>query len=246
MENEGIIYGRNPVVDAINEQKEIDKVLILNTIRGPFEKEIRKLCKNFEIPLQYVPGRKLDKLTNKNHQGIIAYSSIVAYQKLENVIPHLFEQGIIPLVLILDGITDVRNFGAICRSAEVLGANCVVIGEKKSARINHDAYKTSSGAILRLPICREGNLSKVASNLQLSGFHVYASSLDSEQFIDDIDFRGPSAVILGSEGEGVSEHLMKICDQNFKIPQVGQTDSLNVSVAAGVILYEILKQRSRQ
>lgn len=243
-ESEEIIFGRNPVVEALHSGKEIDKILLLKSIRGPFEKDIRKLCKEKNIPLQYVLGHKLDKLTKKTHQGIVAFISIVEYQSLEKIVPLIFEKGETPLLMILDGVTDVRNFGAIARSAEVLGAHAVVIGEKRSARINHDAYKTSAGAIARLPICREKSISNSISFLKSSGFRVFATDLNTDSFISDIDFTIPSAVIMGSEGDGVSSSILKQCDQKFKIPQVGQIDSLNVSVAAGVILYEILKQRT--
>ncbi len=241
---EDIIYGRNPVIEAILANKEIDKILLLSSIRGPFEKEIRMHCKERDIPLQYVPSHKLDKLTKKNHQGIIAFSSIVEYHSIENIVPLLFEKGETPLILILDGITDVRNFGAIVRSAEVFGAHTVVIFEKKSARINHDAMKTSAGAILKIPICREKSITNTMKYLNNSGFQVFATDLDTDYYISDIDFTQPCAVILGDEGEGVSDAALKQCDKKFKIPQVGEIDSLNVSVASGVILYEILKQRT--
>ena len=239
-----IIFGRNPVIEAIQSGKSVDKILLLKTIRGPFEKDVRKLCKEKDIPLQYVPAHKLDKLTKKNHQGIIGFASLVAYQTIEDVVPMLFEQGKTPLIVVLDGITDVRNFGAIVRSAEVFGIDAIVIGEKRSARINEDAYKTSAGAILRLPICREKSLVKSIDFLRSFGFQVFATDLKTDHFIADIDFKGPSVVILGSEGDGVSEGLLNISDEKFKIPQVGKTDSLNVSVASGVIMYEILKQRT--
>jgi 23S rRNA (guanosine2251-2'-O)-methyltransferase len=244
-ESADIIFGRNPVLEAIQAGKSVDKILLLKTIRGPFEKDVRKLCKEYDIPLQYVPGHKLDKITRKNHQGIIGFASLVSYQTIEDVVPMLYEQGKVPLIFILDGITDVRNFGAIARSAEVFGVHAIVIGEKRSARVNDDAFKTSAGAILKLPICREKSINKAVVTLQQSGFQIYATDLNTEFYISDLNFDQPCAVILGSEGDGVSPGLLETCDQRFKIPQVGETDSLNVSVAAGVIMYEILKQRTR-
>lgn len=244
-ESEDIIFGRNPVLEAIQGGKPVDKILLLKTIRGPFEKDIRRLCKEYDIPIQYVPSHKLDKITRKNHQGIVGYASLVTYHSIDNVVPMLFESGKVPLIFILDGITDVRNFGAIARSAEIFGVHAIVIGEKRSARVNEDAFKTSAGAILKLPICREKNISKAVEILQQSGFQVYATDLETDYFISDLNFDQPCAVVLGSEGDGVSPALLELCDQRFKIPQVGETDSLNVSVAAGVIMYEILKQRSR-
>ena len=243
-DSEDIIFGRNPVIEAIRSGKEIDKILLLKSIRGEFEKEVRHACKDHDIPLQYVPGHKLDKLTRKNHQGIIAFSSIIQYQSLENLTPLLYEKGITPLLLILDGVSDVRNFGAIVRSAEVLGAHGIIIGEKNSARINADAMKTSAGALLRIPICREKSLSNSIQYLSTAGFSIFATDLNTDSYISDCDFSGPCAVVIGSEGEGVGKDLLNRSDQKFKIPQVGETDSLNVSVASGVILYEILKQRT--
>ncbi len=244
-DSEDIIFGRNPVLEAIKAGKKVDKVLILKTIRGPFEKEVRSSCKEYDVPLQYVPGHKLDKLTRKNHQGIIAFASLITYQKIENVLPHIYEKAKTPLLLILDGVTDVRNLGAIARSAEVLGADAIIVGEKRSARINADAVKSSAGAILKIPICREKNLNSIIDFLSQSGLSIYATDLNTDYYISDIDFSQPCAVIMGSEGEGVSASLLKRCKKKFKIPQLGKTDSLNVSVASGVILYEILKQRSR-
>ncbi|GLR17798.1 23S rRNA (guanosine(2251)-2'-O)-methyltransferase RlmB [Portibacter lacus] len=243
-DSDDIIFGRNPVIEAIQANKEIDKVLILKTIRGPFEKDVRKLCKELDIPLQYVPSHKLDKITRKNHQGIIAFASLVEYQTIENLIPHLYEKGESPIIVILDGVTDVRNFGAIARSAEVFGVHGMVIGEKNSARINHDAFKTSAGAILRIPICREKSLSNTVEYLRSSGFQIFATDLNTDHYISDINFNQPCAIIMGSEGDGVSSNLLQLCDEKFKIPQVGETDSLNVSVASGVIMYEVLKQRT--
>lgn len=244
-DKEDIVYGRNPVIEALKIGKDIDKVLLSNSIRGDFEKEVRKLCRISEIPLQYVPSSKLDKITKKNHQGIIAFASLIRFQNLEDLIPHFYEKGITPLLLILDGITDVRNFGAIARSAEVFGAHAIIIGEKRSARINHEALKTSAGAILKIPICREKSLVNTIDFLKNSGFKIFATDLNTELFISDINFQGPCGIILGDEGEGVSEKILSMSDQAFKIPQIGEIDSLNVSVASGVILYEILKQRQQ-
>ncbi len=245
-DKDDIIYGRNPVLEAIDAGKEVDKVLLLKSIRGPFEKEIRKKCRERNIVLQYVPVFKLDKLSKKNHQGVIAFVSIVEYQDIEDVVPHIFERGEQPLILILDGVTDVRNFGAIVRSAEVFGAHAVVIGEKRSARINHEAFKTSAGAIAKIPICRQKSLNNTVDFLKSSGFQIFATDLKTDHYISDIDFATPCVVVLGSEGEGVSDGLLSRCDSRFKIPQKGEIDSLNVSVASGVILYEILKQRLSQ
>ena len=249
MKKEGVykdntIYGRNPVLESLQRATDIDKVLILKSIRGAFEKEVRKLCRERNIPLQYVPSNKLDRITRKNHQGIIAFTTLVEYQDLEQIIPFLYEKGTDPLILLLDGITDVRNFGAIARSAEVFGADAIVIGEKNSARITNDAVKTSAGAIMKIPICREKNLRNAIQFLKESGFSIFSSDLNTDYSIQDINFNQPCVVILGSEGLGVSRSITEECDQSFKIPQIGETDSLNVSVATGVILYEIMNQRS--
>lgn len=238
-----IIYGRHPIVEALSTGASIEKVLLQKSISKDFEKEIRNLCLETGIPFQYVPKEKLNRLVSKNHQGVVGFMSFIEYSKIEDVIPFIYEKSETPLFLILDGVTDVRNFGAIARSAELSGVHAIIIPEKGGAGINEDAIKTSAGALNRIHVCREKNLKKVIKDFQLNGIHVTASSLKENKVISDCDFTGPMAIIIGSEDRGVSHTLLKETDSNFIIPQKGKIDSFNVSVATGIILYEVNRQR---
>jgi len=237
-----IIYGRHPVLDAIRADKAIDKVMLQRGIRGEFEKEVRAICREYDIPLQYAPKERLQKWINGNHQGIVAFLSLIPYYKVEDIVPLLYEQQKTPLIIILDGVTDVRNFGAIARTAECVGAHALVIPRTGAARINADAMKTSAGALAHIPVCKERSLNTVVDFLLMSGIQVLASDLKGKQALHELDITAPTAIILGSEDEGVSPALLKK-SQRFIIPQHGQTDSYNVSVAAGMILYEVMRQR---
>lgn len=238
-----LIFGRHPVVDTIKTGGNVDKVFFQTGIRGPFEKELRQICKEFNIPLQYVPKERLDKIVGGNHQGIIAHLSLIKYYALEDVLPMAYEKSEAPLILILDGVTDVRNFGAIARSAEICGVHAIVIGKKGSAQINADAIKTSAGALTKIPVCRESSLSAAVDLLKLSGVQVVASELKASSLIYKTDLTLPTAIIMGSEDKGVNSTLLQKVDQRVIIPQKGTTDSFNVSVAAGIILYEVTRQR---
>ncbi len=239
-----IVYGRHPVVDVIRSGKPVDKLLLQQGIRGEYEKEVRGLCKEYGIPFKVVPKDRLTKFTNGNHQGVVALLSPIPYYIIEDVLPMVYEQSKTPLFLLLDEVTDVRNFGSIARSAEVCGANAIVIPSKGAARINADALKTSAGALSKIPVCRCTSLISAVEYLQLSGIQVLASSLRGEVKLYDLDLTLPTAFIIGSEGEGVSPALLRKSDQQFIIPQAGETDSLNVSVATGIMLYEVMRQRS--
>ena len=237
------VFGRHPVIEAINSGKTIDKVLLQHDAAGEMAREIRKLCKDKFIPLQMVPKERLNRFVRGNHQGVMCWISLIEYQSLEDVLPTIFEKSEVPLILLLDGITDVRNFGAIARSAEVLGAHAIVIPRKKSAQITPDAIKTSAGALLEIPVCREPSIIAAIEFLQQSGVHIYASDLKSRWKMTDMDFSVASALIIGAEDRGVSRSLLQVVDKTFIIPQVGKTDSLNVSVATGIMLYEVMSQR---
>jgi len=241
--NDLIIYGRHPVVDTIRAGKPVDKVLLQQGIRGEFEKEIRHLCREFDIPFKVVPKDRLSKFSNGNHQGIIALLSPIQYFKIEDVLPMVYEQSRTPLFLLLDEVTDVRNFGSIARSAEVCGADAIIIPSKGAARINEDAMKTSAGALSKIPVCRSSSLMNAIEFLQLSGIQIVASSLRAEKKLYELDLTVPTAFIIGSEGEGVSQALLRKADEQFIIPQLGETDSLNVSVATGIMMYEVMRQR---
>jgi len=238
-----VIFGRHPVVDAIHSGSNFDKIFIQRGTVGDFEKEVRHLCREHEIPLQYVPKEKLSKITGGNHQGIIGYLALLTYYRLEDVVPMIYEKGEMPLILILDRVTDVRNLGAIARSAEVCGVHALVVPKTGSALINADALKTSAGALTRLTVCREGSLVSSVEFLQNAGVQVFASRLRATKPIFELDFTAPVAIIVGSEDEGVSPALLKRANEQFIIPQKGETDSFNVSVASGIMLYEALRQR---
>lgn len=208
------------------------------------EKEIRHLSKEFDLPLQVVPKERLNKMTRGNHQGVVAYLSLVAYQNLEDVLPLVFEQAGAPLLLLLDNVTDVRNFGAICRSAECFGAHAVVVGQSGAAPANEEAMKASAGALAKIRLCRVRSLFSTVEYLQQSGVQVLATALHDRSIpVFEADFSLPTAILLGSEGAGVHPKLQKMSDQLIKIPQATDFDSLNVSVAAGIALYEALRQR---
>lgn len=207
--------------------------------------EIRELTNTACIPMVKTEVENLNRLVGgRTHQGVVAISSPVAFHDIEMIVPHLFENDKNPLILILDHVKDVRNFGAITRSAEVLGVHAIVIPKKGSAAINEDAIKTSAGALFKIPICRVSNIANTIDYLQTAGLSIFASNSQTQHPISDVDFSGPSCLIIGSEGRGVQYDLIRKADQDFIIPQLGETDSLNVSVATGIMLYEVMKQRS--
>jgi 23S rRNA (guanosine2251-2'-O)-methyltransferase len=238
------IYGHHPVVEAIRAGKPVEKVFFQQGVRGELEKEIRHLTKEFDIPLQVVPKEKLNKLVKGAHQGVVAWLSIVNFQSVEDVIPWIYEQGQTPLLLVLDGISDVRNFGAICRSAEVMGVHAVVIPQNGSAPANEEAMKASAGALAKIRLCRVRSLFSTVDYLKESGLQIVATALtDRSVPTYEVDFTSPTAILMGSEGDGLHPKLIKMADRVTKIPQATDFDSLNVSVAAGICLYEALRQR---
>ena len=245
MKNEyTLVMGRNPVLEALHAHRPFNRVFLQQGVRGAYESEVRQLCKAQTIPLQIVPKERFTKFTRANHQGILGLLSPVPYQRLEHILPRVYERSQNPLFVLLDGVTDTRNFGAIARTAELAGAQAIVVPLKNSVQITADAIKTSAGALLELPVCREQNLLLAIEFLQMSGVAVYGSSLRTEATIDALDFTGPTALVLGSEERGISREVTALVDRTFKLPQVGKTDSYNVSVAAGMMLYEVLRQRN--
>lgn len=246
MQKNQLIYGRHPVIDAIENGKSIDKVFLQQGIRGDLEKEIRHLSKTYNFPVQVVPKEKLNQFTRGNHQGLVGVISLIQYYKIEDLLPLLFEKEQAPLLLVLDSITDVRNMGAIARSAECLGAGGLIIPKKKTAAINAEGIKTSAGALAKIPVCRAHSLVQTVAFLQNSGVNVIASSLKATKRIEEIDLDLPTAILIGSEDKGVHPALLKEANEQFIIPQMGSTDSLNVSVAAGIMLYEAARQRMKQ
>ncbi len=244
MSKENIIFGIRPVIEAIKSGKEIDRLLIQTGLKSEGSWELKKLTGELQIPVQYVPLEKLNKITRMNHQGIICFISEIAYQPLENILPMVYEKGKDPFLLIVDRITDVRNFGAITRTAEGAGVDAVIIPSKGSARINADAVKASAGAIYKIPVCREDNLKKTIDFIKESGITIIACTEKATKSYTEVDYSKPCAIILGSEEDGVSQEYLHKADEMVRIPLAGEIESLNVSVAAGIILFEVVKQRS--
>lgn len=243
MEANDYIFGIRAVMEAIESGKQIDKVLVRNDLNGQLAGELFSLLRAHDIRPQRVPEQKLNRITRKNHQGVIAFVSAVHYHNLRQVVPTLFEDGILPMLVVLDGITDVRNFGAIARTAECCGVNAIVIPERGSAAVNADAVKTSAGALLHLPVCRERSLREAVEYLRLSGYTIVAASEKADINYTKADFTGPVAIVMGAEDVGISQDILQLCDTMVSIPMFGHIGSLNVSVAAGVMLYEAVRQR---
>ncbi len=230
-------------MEALREGKKPERVFIQKGLTGGTFQELFKLIRDEGINYQMVPQEKLNRITRKNHQGVIAQVAVIEYHTLEQVLPSIYDQGETPLLVILDRITDVRNLGAIARSAEVAGAHAIVIGEKSSAPVNADAIKTSAGALARIPVCKEKDLLESITFLSQSGIKVVACTEKSGTTIYDADLTGPVAILMGSEDKGITPLLLKMASEKAAIPQKGKTGSLNVSVATGIVLFEALRQR---
>ena len=243
IEKDQYIFGIRAVIEAIQSGKEIDKLLIKKDINGELISELFALVKEMHIPVQRVPIEKINRITRKNHQGVIAFLSAVTYYKLDDVVPVFYEEGLNPFVVVLDGITDVRNFCAIARTCDCAGVNAIVIPEKNSVSVNADAVKTSAGALNYVPVCREKNLVNAVKTLHNSGYKVIGASEKSSVNYTKVDYTGPVALILGAEDKGISKDLLKLCDNFVAIPEFGNINSLNVSVAGGVMMYEVVRQR---
>ncbi len=243
MKKEAIIYGIHPLFEALETGKSIDKVMLQTGMNRDSASKIITALSQRKVPYQFVPKVKLDRITGKNHQGVIAYSSPVEFQDIEWIIPSIFEAGGTPLILMLDRITDVRNFGAICRSAECAGVHAVIIPAKGAAQINEDAIKTSAGALLRIPICRSHSFSDTIEFLNNSGIHTLACHEKGAASYYESDLSIPLAILMGSEEDGISKNGLRESKASVKIPMKGSTDSLNVSVATAVLLFEALRQR---
>lgn len=245
MKEKEMIFGIRAVIEAVEAGKNIDKVLVKRDLQGTLFKELLDVLRNYEIPMQRVPVERIDRITRKNHQGVIAFTSAVAYQKLEDIIPFLYEEGKTPLIIVLDGITDVRNFGAVARTCEVAGVDAIVIPERGSVSVNADAVKTSAGALHTIPVCRERSLKGAVQFLKDSGVKVVAATEKAADNYTVSDLSVPVAIVMGSEDLGVSNEILRICDHLVKIPQFGTIQSLNVSVACGVMIYEAVRQREK-
>lgn len=238
------IFGIRAVIEAINAGKTLEKVMIKRGLDNELSSELYDILRENQIPYQLVPVQKIEKFTKKNHQGVLGFISPVHFYEVEEIVTRIYEEGKNPLILILDEITDVRNFGAIVRTAECSGVHAILVPEKGAAQINADAMKTSAGALNFVPICRSKNLVKSIKNLKQNGLKIFIASERAEKFYFEENFKEPMALVMGAEDKGVSIELRALEDSSVKIPIVGQIKSLNVSVAAGILLYEALKQRT--
>ena len=237
------IYGLRPVIEAIKSGKQIDKILIKQGLSGELVGELFALLKEKNIHFQFVPGERFAKFGNRNHQGVVASVIPIELVDLEMLVPTLFESGKIPFILILDRVTDVRNFGAIVRTAECAGVDAIAVPAKGAAQIGSDSIKTSAGALHHVPICRVGSLKMTLNFLKQSGFKVVITADKGSELLYDIDLTGPLAIVMGAEDTGVSPDLYKFADNLIRIPMKGQIGSLNVSVASGIVMYEVVRQR---
>ena len=238
-----LIFGRKTVIEALHNNDELEKILIYKHISSDVFSEVRKLCRGKRTLIQAVPKERLDKITRKNHQGIIAFRALIEYHSMDDIIPFVYEQGETPLIIALDGITDVRNFGAIARTALGMNVHAILIPEKKSAMINSEAIKSSAGALLTIPVCKTSDLSRLLKDLKSHGLKVFGATGKSDHMIPDVFFKDPVVVVLGSEGYGISKPVRAVLDAEFNIPISDKIESYNVSVSAGIVLYEAMRQR---
>ncbi|SDC87466.1 23S rRNA (guanosine2251-2'-O)-methyltransferase [Williamwhitmania taraxaci] len=239
-----LVFGIRPIMEAVNAGRTVEKVLVKKDLDGELYNELFDLLLQHNIPVSKVPIEKLNRVTSSNHQGVVAYMSPIEFAELEDLIPAILETGKVPLVLLLDQVSDVRNFGAIARSAECAGADAIIIPLQGSAQINADALKTSAGALNIIPVCRVKLLKYATLYLQQNGFQVVAATEKADASLYSVDLTIPTAIVMGAEDTGVSNEILKIANKRVKIPLVGKIDSLNVSVAASIMLFEAVRQRS--
>lgn len=243
MEKSDYIFGIRAVIEAIESGKSIDKVLVRRDLGGDLARELTGVLRQYGILSQRVPADRLNRITMKNHQGVIALVSPVTYHRLDNLLPSLYEEGRNPFIIALDGLTDTRNFGAIGRTADCSGVDGIVIPERNSVSVTPDAVKTSAGGLFYVPVCRERDIATAVRLLRDSGVKVVGATEKGAVNYTDIDYTGPVAVVMGSEDTGISGDVLRLCDELAAIPMLGNIGSLNVSVAAGVLMYEVVRQR---
>lgn len=243
MEKTDYIFGIRAVAEAIEAGKDIDKILVKKDLQGELIGNLLELARRNRVLVRRVPGQTIDRITRKNHQGVLAVFSAVTYHRLDHLVPQLYEEGRLPFVIVLDGITDVRNFGAIARTAECVGADAIVIPEHGSVSVGGDAIKTSAGALHHIPVCRERSAALAVKFLRENGYKVVAVSEKSAVNYTTVNYTDPVALVLGAEDVGISPEVMKLTDCSAAIPMFGKIGSLNVSVAAGVMMYEVVRQR---
>ncbi len=243
MEQNEMIFGVRAVIEAVEAGKEIDKILVKRELQSDLSKELFTALKDRNIFVQRVPQERLNRITRKNHQGVIAFISAVEYYSVEQLIPTLYEEGKVPFLVLLDGITDVRNFGAIARTCECAGVHAIIIPSRGSVTVNADAMKTSAGALHTLPVCKEHNIRNTINYLKQSGFRIIAATEKADYEYGNANYQDPICLIMGAEDTGVPMEHLALCDEWVKIPMLGKIESLNVSVAAGILIYEAVKQR---
>jgi len=244
MEKEHQIFGIRAIIEAINAGKEIDKVFIQKDAQGDLMKDLMKAMKQKSVNFSYVPVEKLNRLTPSNHQGAVATIAPISFYKLEDLVEKVMESGRTPLFLILDQLSDARNFGAIIRTAECTGVDGIIVQKQGSAPVNGDTVKTSAGAVFNVPICKVDHIKDAIFHLQGSGIKTVAATEKTDDTIYDISLKEPLAIIMGSEDRGINPSVLKIVDEKAKLPMFGSIGSLNVSVACGAFLYETVRQRS--
>ncbi|HEY8969022.1 MAG TPA: 23S rRNA (guanosine(2251)-2'-O)-methyltransferase RlmB, partial [Puia sp.] len=240
MKQSSLIIGRQPLIEAIRSGRAVDKILLQRNTSGDAIAEIRQLAREHNIPIQVVPVEKLASMTRANHQGVLAFAGLVQYLDLQQVIDHVVGSGRVPLFVMLDGVTDVRNIGAIARSALCCGAQAIIIPDKGVGALNEEAMKSSAGALERINICRVNSLLKAVDSLHLNGIKVFTSEMNADRKVAELPLEEPCCIVMGSEDKGVQSYIRKAADEHFSIPMASDFDSLNVSVAAGIILYEAL------
>jgi 23S rRNA (guanosine2251-2'-O)-methyltransferase len=243
MEKTDYIFGIRAVMEAIEAGKDVDKILVKKDLHGDLIGELLPLAKAHRILVRRVPVQTIDRITRKNHQGVVAVLSAVTYHRLDHLVPQLYEEGRLPFIIVLDGITDVRNFGAIARTAECVGADAIVIPEHGSVSVGGDAIKTSAGALHHIPVCRERSSALAVKFLKENGYKIVAVTEKATDNYTSIDYTTPTALVMGAEDVGISPEVLKLADHGASIPMFGQIGSLNVSVAAGVMMYEVVRQR---
>ncbi len=240
---EDFVFGTRAVIEAIKKGKAVDKILIKKGLKNELVSELHELIRENKIVFQYVPLEKINRITRKNHQGVLAFISPIEFVNIETILPGIFESGETPLLLILDQVTDVRNFGAIVRSAECAGVQAIIVPEKGTARIGADAVKTSAGAIHHLPICKVKHLEETIQFLKNSGIFIVAATEKGKKLYTEADLKAPLGIIMGSEDTGISGNLLNLADEHLQIPIKGEIESLNVSVSAALMVYEAVRQR---
>lgn len=238
-----MIYGTRAVMEAIRAGKQIEKIFVQTGLNNELIRELTGVAREHDVPLTHVPAEKLNRLTTKNHQGVVCMLSAIAYSQVHDLIDFAYTHGTEPFFIMLDRVTDVRNFGAIARTAECAGVTGIIIGDKGNAPITSDAMKTSAGALNHLPVCRESDLKKTLRFLRDNGMMVVACTEKAEKNMYEVEFNQPVALLMGSEEDGISDTLLREADELVKIPMKGKIESLNVSVAAGVAIYEVVRQK---